>query len=292
MDFTKVKELESLHLKGYMRCVTPIMRKTADGGEYFGACGKCPICEKRRHAQWIGRLLLEHAWQTHLYGSASAIFLTLTYNEENLGPTKLEKSDLQKFLKRFRMNTQKNVRYFAAGEYGTQKGRKHWHLILWGPDIRQSISKYVPGWKKTESGRPLRQLSLEEQCTEAWQKGFVHVRPVNPKSIRYVAKYALKQATDHSPMILYSARPGLGVNYIKQAAETIAKQFPELKKFPSTYVVDGRRFSMNSPLHKKAKQFYIDAGGQITRESTTTLRTLASHFQIGWHGEVKRRLGV
>lgn len=285
-------ELEGLQSKGWNNCLTPSLKVTDKGTRSFGACGKCSNCLKRRRAQWIGRLLLEHAWTEQQYGKGSSIFLTLTYNEENLGPMKLEKSDLQKFFKRFRMNTQKSVRYFAAGEYGSKNGRKHWHLLMWGPHLTSEIVKLEPGAYTTDGKPKFRTLNLEEQLTECWQKGFVQSRPVIPQRVAYAAKYALKTATEHEPMILFSNKPGLGQMYLKHMMEKLAKAKPQLKKLPSTFQIGKYHYSLSSSSFQRCRQYYQDAGGQISHTYSETLMTIASDFQIGWRGEIQRRLGI
>lgn len=291
MDLTPIASLENLRAKGWLRCETPILRKTATHS-YFGTCGKCIICDKRRRAQWVGKLLLEHAFNTLQYGNGSSIFLTLTYNDENLGPTKLVKSDIQKFFKRFRTNSQKSVRYFAAGEYGSQKGRKHWHCLLWGPELHKQIAKLGRSSSETGPTQRLRHLTLEEQLSECWGKGFVHVRDIIPQRVAYVAKYATKAATEHDPMILFSNKPGLGYPMMRHMMHTLAKSKPELQRVPSTFTIGNRRYSMGSSLHRAARKFYTLAGGQITLQSNTKQSSIMADFQIGWRGEVKRRIGV
>lgn len=62
--------------------------------------------------------------------STSAFFLTLTYNDEHLPPgAQLSKRDLQLFIKRLR-KVNPGIKYFAVGEYGTDKGRPHYHLVI------------------------------------------------------------------------------------------------------------------------------------------------------------------
>ena len=57
--------------------------------------------------------------------SYNAYFFTLTYNDENL-PTdrQLDKTHLQDFFRSLRKKW-KGIRYWAIGEYGSEKGRRH-----------------------------------------------------------------------------------------------------------------------------------------------------------------------
>lgn len=283
--------LDDLRTKGWMNCDTPITRNP-HGQRSFGVCGKCARCVKRRQAQWIGKILLETAWNEMLYGPGSAVFLTLTYNDENLGPSKHQKRDLQLFLKRFRTNTQKSVRYFAVGEYGKKFGRKHWHLILWGPDILRKISKLGPDAFKTEGKLRTYHATLDEQLSEAWGHGFVHVRSLIPQRVAYAVKYVTKSSSEAEPSVLFSLKPGLGAHMLKHMMYQLAKAKPSLQRLPATYQIGKRRYSMNPSQFQRAKQFYVDGGGQIILEQTPTLRAIQCDFSIGWRPEIERRMSV
>ena len=82
-------------------------------------CGKCPECCKDYYTQWATRGSRELAqWETSL-------FITLTYDEENLPHDKsLNKKHVQDFIKRVkkRFNSTKEnpIRQIYCGEYGTQ----------------------------------------------------------------------------------------------------------------------------------------------------------------------------
>lgn len=154
------------------------------------------------------------------YENEQQSFLTLTYSEENLPysqpgesgeshPT-LDKSDLQKFLKRLRKNMGK-FRYFACGEYGTKTHRPHYHLIIFGLPLS---------------------LDFEERIRQIWGKGHITVAPVNPDRFAYVAGYTLKKLTTQKAMdendrtgtpefATQSRRPGLGSDYIEHICKRI-----------------------------------------------------------------------
>jgi len=87
-------------------------------------CGKCAFCIKKAIDAWCLRLMHE------LAVSSSAFFITLTYDDEHLPPgAELSKRDLQLFIKRLRKRNP-GIRYFAVGEYGTEKGRPHYHAVI------------------------------------------------------------------------------------------------------------------------------------------------------------------
>lgn len=164
-------------------------------------------------------------------------FVTLTYNDENLPWAHHEESDLwiptlvkshcQKWIRSVRqkaMHHNREIRYFAAGEYGTKGERKinpHYHIILFGTG---------PLWNQ-----------LYE---ESWKKGFVSSYEATPASMAYVAKYCLKGGQDpelhlptsqpHTdpaenrctspPFRLTSRRPAIGTTFAKNIARSLAPE--------------------------------------------------------------------
>lgn len=143
-------------------------------------CGRCPNCIKKRVSAWQFRLEQE---QKH---SITASFITLTYSddhlpftEENIPHATLEKSDLQKFLKRLRKECIKSsiqpvpLKYYACGEYGTTTQRPHYHLILFN----------VP--------HPM--LRYSGIIERIWGKGHIQIDPCTPASIGYVTGYVMKK---------------------------------------------------------------------------------------------------
>ena len=178
-----------------MLCKSPYRK----GPQQFG-CGQCMPCRANRKRLWTGRLLVE-LLEWHDKGSEAA-FVTLTYNPEHLPQNgHLEKSDLQKFLKRVRKAiAPRTMRYFAVGEYGDQSWRPHYHLIMYG------ISP-------TESS----------MLQRVWAKGHVYLGSVEAKSIAYVCSYVTKNLTKPSDprlgiripeFALMSLKPGLGYGII------------------------------------------------------------------------------
>lgn len=87
-------------------------------------CGKCAFCVKKSIDHWCTRI--EHEMET----SSSAFFITLTYDDEHLPKNlSVSKRDLQLFIKRLRKRNPA-IRYFAVGEYGSERGRPHYHAVI------------------------------------------------------------------------------------------------------------------------------------------------------------------
>jgi hypothetical protein len=176
-------------------CDTPFYKKPKGYLQELALpCGKCPKCKHRRVNSWAFRL------QQEQQVSSSSMFITLTYDNNNLVKTPnnfstLCKRDVQLFMKRLRKLSENKLRYYLAGEYGSVTYRPHYHLIL---------------------------FNLEDELfiNEAWQKGSVHVGKVSGDSIAYTCKYIDKQKRipmhqndDRIPEFSLMSR-GLGSNYL------------------------------------------------------------------------------
>lgn len=169
----------------------------------FG-CGKCLACRVKKRREWSTRLALE------MLQHPCAVFLTLTYDEEHvpwcLDGRTLDKSDLQKFMKRFRRHLERlkgrsyPVRYYACGEYG-QRGteRPHYHLIIFGVDhmdfdVIQAVDHAWREPAKQGSTAPGRSLGI-------WT-----LDPLTEKRVAYCAGYVMKKLV--TPRRFYKVQNG------------------------------------------------------------------------------------
>lgn len=165
-------------------------------------CGKCLVCLYRRSQQWIMRLKAT----CDAYGY-NALFVTLTYNNENL-PTYispvtgcvspvLERLDLRNFIKRLRKNiaikfgdeASKGIKYLAVGEYGSNTYRPHYHLLIFGlPNFGDNApvkNKYCYGNELPNAH------AFILRCWSPYEHEFGHVQvaPVTKGRIVYMSKY-------------------------------------------------------------------------------------------------------
>ena len=155
-------------------CRNPIYVK-----EMIVPCGKCFACRSKYRLGW--QLRLQHELLSYNY---NAMFLTLTYNDDNLPDNEtLVKKDVQDFMKRLRkFYSDVKIRYFAVGEYGTERHRPHYHLIIYGIKAPEQKRKSVLNFKYGQF--------LAEKI---WKKGYTFVGYVDSKCISYVSKYVLKE---------------------------------------------------------------------------------------------------
>lgn len=198
----------------------------------FG-CGQCLACRINRRNKWTGRLLLERALHK------DALFVTLTYANEHLpSPPSVSKTHLQAFMKRLRKNSGKEIRFYACGEYGDEKGRPHYHLILFGLsfDDWQSIIK-------------------------SWRFGLIDIGLAELKSMRYVAGYVSKKYVKHNEnglakeFALMSRRPALGTGMLETFKEHAFLQFPyDVLKF---FRVGGKNFPLDRLMREKLRKLVM-----------------------------------
>ena len=178
-------------------CRTP--NRLDDGTEV--ACRKCWQCKRNRVNDLVGRCIAESKYATQTYA------VTLTYaNDAGVNAVSLVYKDVQDFMKRLRKRYK--VRYICAGEYGTAKGRAHWHIILFfkgkAPKIEEDVRV---NWKY-------------------WTHGYSYFQQPDWKGFQYVLKYVLKDtdldsADSHLAM---SKKPPLGYEFFEELAKEHVKQ--------------------------------------------------------------------
>lgn len=193
------------------------------------ACRKCEQCKDHRVLDWVGRCIAESKT------SVAATSITLTYgrdaegNESHARAAILSYSDVQKYFKRLR-KAGYPCRYFVTGEMGSEKGRAHWHgIIFWKKKVPTAQMDYGNNswseWKPLDLPveRPMQwNKRFHDPC---WPHGFSHWEPVQKGtmrgSIRYVCKYIYKNVDDAASQskLAMSKRPPLGAEYFEQRAQ-------------------------------------------------------------------------
>lgn len=141
-------------------------------------CGRCIGCRTARQREWATRI----AHEATLHRNNS--FITLTYDEEHYKPT-LNYHDYQLFMRYLRRKMGK-CRFFAAGEYGEQYNRPHWHAILFGITFTDGT---------VISDREGAKLYTSQTLDKIWGKGMTTFGEVNQQTANYVAGYCVKKIT-------------------------------------------------------------------------------------------------
>lgn len=201
-------------------------------GQMF-ACRKCGLCRNRYIEDWVGRCIAESKT-----ASATSV-VTLTYGdsqwEEGDGSAEpashyrdgrdisedqkiqarlLAYADVQRYFKRLR-KAKFEFKFFVVGEYGSKKGRAHWHVLFFWRDgfpkhpVRMNFRD--PFWKHGWS---------------FWDDG------IDANSVRYVCKYLQKDTSPEEMarqgLLSMSKLPPIGSDYF----ELLAQRYVEAQLAP------------------------------------------------------------
>lgn len=167
-------------------------------------CGQCIACRVRKAQEWSARLWLE--WKST---DSPSCFLTLTYDDDHLPSDRsLHVEDYQLFLKRLRRALEPvKIRYYCAGEYGSQLERPHFHLLIFGTDFGADKLPIANVFNRLHPDYYI--SSLVARC---WPNGFHTIAPLSDACICYVAKYVIKKATGKASDEWYAGRrPEFGI---------------------------------------------------------------------------------
>lgn len=211
-------------------------------------CRECWQCRHGRVEDWAGRCIAESKTSAH------TLVGTLTYGESqridgadrDLRAQMLTYSDVQIYLKRLRKWTPGGLRFFVVGEYGSAKGRAHWHVIAFfkthlPPNLR--FGERFTHWAVTP-GADLEKRGKAEG-RKLWEHGFSFWEPANSANMRYALKYIVKdlKGPDQKTMGL-SKCPPLGDAYFAlEAARYVAHGLSPQKleyRFPEDTDREGR----------------------------------------------------
>lgn len=209
--------------------------KNAIGEPIEIPCRKCIGCRLKYSREWADRCMLELGYHDQSW------FVTFTYDDEHLPKNyivdeetgevatsaTLVKRDIQLFMKRLRKNYKydNDIRYFFAGEYGSQTFRPHYHAILFGLKL-DDLKLY----KQSEDGYNYYNSEFLNKC---WQyRGHVVVGRVTWDTCAYTARYIMKKQYGSAAEIyeryniqpeftLMSRKPAIGRQYYDDHKETI-----------------------------------------------------------------------
>lgn len=180
-------------------CSDPITTRDTDGKELTFACRVCNECISARKNDWVVRAMAEKAT------SGETIALELTYRNDGEGVAPdaakaFKYNDVAAFLKRLRQeyyrtyDARGEIRFICAGERGSQKGRVHWHMVIFADRPFSHLAKWsdfafkpLKGPEFSELGRKAKMLHWS-----IWDHGHVVVKRPDQGGMQYVLKYALK----------------------------------------------------------------------------------------------------
>lgn len=203
--------------------------KFLDGVEYptFDIpCGKCELCRVDMRYSKALRIMLEaESWPGKTY------FITLTFNDENLGDKDLNHREWAQFIKNFRAEfceakycdisvprhykrygkvrsrTFKQIKQVMCGEYGDTFGRKHFHGIIFNHNFDDI--EFTGTYSK--KGNP---VHTSKKLQAVWKKGFVQVEEVTFDLALYVGSYVtdpMDEDPNHGHKKKQYGRFGVGI---------------------------------------------------------------------------------
>lgn len=208
-----------------MKCLYPRVVPNSKGLKVD--CGKCLPCRINRTRQWT--LRLRHEMQT----SKTCVFLTLTYDEQNLPEGgNVSKDDLQNFISDLRAICGPGLRYFFCSEYGETESatnRPHYHgLVFNAPDYLWIEPCSGASRIEKRSGKSGYISFVNTYYNDIWRKGFVTVGTPCPQRIGYLAGYYVSKGRvpegHQSNFSLMSRRPGIGSVFATRMVEQFSRR--------------------------------------------------------------------
>lgn len=227
-------------------------------------CGRCIGCKTKRATEWAHRCMHEAKEYDQ------SVFITLTYRDDAL-PEKgrLQPWQFTRFIKRIREHTRRrgggvtpyngsNVRYFACGEYGEERGRPHYHAILFGTGFSDGRAVGPELWES-------------DTLTRLWSHGIARYGPATPAAANYIAQYSLKKIGGSrsvmvdgleipAPFLRMSTRPPIGAKWLERNKEDLLQGY---------MVVDGVQQGIPRTYKERLKkldgQFYDEVMGRLAK---------------------------
>lgn len=164
-------------------------------------CGKCIICRDKKIKEFVGRV----GCDMETFDTGVKLFVTLTYANEHLPATGLvDPLEIRMFMVRLRLYLERyykrkkidypvnSLRWAACGEYGTRRGRPHYHIMLWNlPRVHDADIYNLLTYKR------IIHKAWLYKCQ--WQALRVEFPKNETKSVRYIAKYMAKSVVSNDP---------------------------------------------------------------------------------------------
>lgn len=232
-------------------------------------CQKCWACQLRYSGEWATRIMKEAEKYENNW------FITLTYGDHSLPiPEKTEwdqydldpddpygerikthqviendgtwthgtlyPPDMDTFLnslrKHFRDKGHEGVKYFYCGEYGSETGRPHYHIILMNCPLNP-LEFYKPhvdkNYKAHWHSHELEHLWADDFEGKRIPKGLIDIAELEWSCAAYVARYCTKKLNTESDKTEYLKEgrypefirmsKGIGMDYVNENLESIYK---------------------------------------------------------------------
>jgi len=210
-------------------------------------CGQCLYCKERRKTQWCFRM------EQEAQEAITRYFVTLTYDPQHVpydkyGNKVLVQADLTKFMKRLRkkhckeyriecevhgLSRKDKIKMFACGEYGSERGRPHYHLMI-----------FNAAWRDIEEawsidGKPLGTVDCR------WADG----NGASAYIMKYMDKHHGKKQDWKKPKEFTTQSEGIGKVYVDKMKDW------HLKNLEVSYVVSPQGAMLPMPRYIREKIF-------------------------------------
>lgn len=249
----------------------------------FISCRKCKQCLSHHQMDWEGKCIAESKVVRR------ADFVCLTYGRVDVKDGKpvpyyvneasadhvraavLTYSDVQKFFKKLRSAGHK-FRYFAVGEYGSTKGRSHWHILMYWISVPPKVTFGVRfDWSP-------------------WEHGFSQFDPISYADVRYCCKYIEKDwlADESQAYFATSKNPPLGHRWFQRLARQYVDQglAPQdlIYTFPECVTKKGDlvRFRMRDATANHFIRSYVDQWAELRPNEHMPWSSLVDTYQDRW----------
>jgi hypothetical protein len=193
---------------------------------------------------WTGRLLAEST------GYSASRVVTLTYADPADQYSDLNYKHIQDFLKIHRQETNEHTRYFVCGEFGSESGHAHWHMVLfgeqsWQPEFRKkAVFCDLRGWTDVH--------------------GFASCMRLVPETAAYTCGYTLKKGKNLTPFLRCSLKPSISFTQIDCYSEQVFRRYGQKPiPVPSWWVFNGKKYPLNDGAARRFKQSYLKLGGRL-----------------------------
>lgn len=224
-------------------------------------CGYCHSCQKSYNNQYRIRLLYE----LRKYPSGTCLFVTLTFDDDNLKKFSRDTNKaVRLFLDRLRKDYGKQIRHWFVCEFGTLRGRPHYHGILF--NVPQAL---IDGYDSDVPGHhPL--------LASRWKYGFVFVGYVSDETCSYITKYVTKSINGDKvrPRIVSSF--GIGSNYFGTEESSLHKLGNQ--RYQPFMVLNGFQQAM-------PRYYYNKIFSDVDKQNMIVGRLINPPVEFSWQGQ-------
>lgn len=176
-------------------------------------CRRCWQCKANYRNDWVGRCIAETKC------SVMSRVVTLTYGGGDSNPhaQTLVYKDVQTWIRKLQRRYG-TVRYMVCGEYGKERGRAHWHVLLC---FKADGEKILPDWPLYER---FDHDKKDPDRWTGWNHGYIFVEKPDAEAIAYSLKYAQKDQDDEGRVKHFypSQYPPMGDAYFARMAVEMA----------------------------------------------------------------------